>query len=73
MLVDGIHRDHCALQVLDKLRPGGFIVIDNANSNLPSATRSPYSRTFPDGPKGETWSRFARTIEAWRTIWTTSG
>ncbi len=34
-LVDGLARDHCALASLDKLRPGGLLIVDNANCFFP--------------------------------------
>jgi predicted O-methyltransferase YrrM len=35
VLVDGVYRDHCCLSVLDKIRPGGVLIIDNVNWYLP--------------------------------------
>lgn len=72
-LVDGIYRDFCALKVIDKLRPGGLLVIDNANWYLLSRSYSPNSRSFTDGPKGTCWKELAQLISVWRKIWTSSG
>jgi predicted O-methyltransferase YrrM len=73
VLVDGIYRDLCAYAVLDKVRAGGILVIDNANWYLPSESISPDSRTTDEGPASQTWAEFLRRVENWRCIWTSSG
>ncbi len=30
-LIDGAARDHCALASLDKIKPGGILIVDNVN------------------------------------------
>jgi hypothetical protein len=45
VLVDGRHRDTCANIVLEKIHPGGIIVIDDANRYLPCNSISPNSRS----------------------------
>jgi hypothetical protein len=72
-LVDGICRDHCALKVIDKLQPGGLLVIDNVNWYLPSNSRSPASRSRAQGPHGPVWQAVADRLRDWRFIWTSSG
>lgn len=73
VLVDGIYRDFCVLSVLNLIRPGGILVIDNVNKYLPSDSRSPNSRTPEDGPKGEIWGKVHQALCHWRRIWTSSG
>lgn len=73
VLVDGIFRDACVKLSLDKLRPGGLLILDNVNRYLPSNSRSPGSRTPSLGPASAVWSDIARTLEPWRRIWTSSG
>lgn len=73
VLVDGIYRDFCALNVLDRIRPGGILVIDNVNKYLPSDSRAPNSRTHKDGPQGEIWAEVYQKLSNWRTIWTSTG
>jgi hypothetical protein len=73
VLIDGIYRDSCSLRVMDKIRPGGILVIDNVNWYLPGSSHSPNSRRVLDGPKGETWDKVAKRLLGWRKIWTTSG
>ena len=73
VLVDGVQRDACALAALDKLRPGGVLIVDNANWNLPQRTYSPASRRPEDGPATEGWARFLSAVGGWRRVWTSNG
>ena len=73
VLVDGVYRDYCALGAIPLLRPGGVLIIDNANWYLPCASIAPSSRNRQQGPMGETWAKVFEQIESWRTIWTSSG
>jgi len=72
-LVDGVYRDFCALKVLQVLRPGAVLVIDNVNWYLPCRSFSPDSRTFEQGPDGAIWNQVHLAISSWRRIWTSSG
>ena len=72
-LVDGSHREFCALKVLEKIRPGGLLVIDNVNWFLCSDSDSPDSRSFANGPNGPIWKEERDRLSDWRKIWTTSG
>jgi predicted O-methyltransferase YrrM len=73
VLVDGIYRDYCALESLSKIKPGGALIIDNANWYLPCNTYSPNSRTQKQGPKGEIWRQVSEGLRTWRRFWTSSG
>ena len=72
-LIDGVFRDGCALAVLDKIKPGGMVVIDNVNIYLPSKSYSPNSRTFEQGPKTPGWEEYLHKVAGWRFIWTSNG
>ncbi len=72
-LVDGIYRDHCALKAIRLIRPGGALIIDNANWYLPSHSQAPNSRSFEQGAKGETWAHVEQALVSWRRVWTSSG
>jgi predicted O-methyltransferase YrrM len=72
-LVDGICRSACVMRVLPKLRPGGMLVIDNANLYLPCKSHSPNSRTVQKGASSELWKEFLEVVSGWRTIWTSNG
>lgn len=73
VLVDGIHRDLCAVWALEHTRPGGLILIDNANWFLPHHTRAPKSIGPRGEPDGDAWSRFHRATAGWRVEWTSDG
>ncbi len=73
VLVDGAYRGACANAVIDRIRPGGILVIDNVNWFLPSKTASPSSRTLDQGPVDKEWNDFFHRVKHWRWIWTSSG
>ena len=73
VLVDGIYRDFCVINVLNLIRPGGILVIDNVNKYLPSDSHAPNSRTPEDGPLGETWQMVDQALLPWRRFWSSTG
>jgi predicted O-methyltransferase YrrM len=73
VLIDGAYRDHCAVNVTSKIRPGGMLIVDNANWFLPSDSISPRSRTLAQGPGTPTWMEFQLSVSCWQRIWTSSG
>ena len=73
VLVDGRYRDVCANIVLEKIRPGGIIVIDNVERYLPSDSISPSSRHKGSAPGSDEWARFLNRVKDWRLIWTSNG
>jgi hypothetical protein len=73
VLVDGIYRAAVANLVIDKLRPGGLFILDNANWYLPCNSVSPNSRTISQGPASPEWGIFLHNVENWRCIWTSNG
>lgn len=73
VLVDGLYRDACALLSLDKLRPGGLLIIDNANWFLPTTSRAPASVRSENAITDHNWKALHRTLAGWRRIWTTDG
>ena len=73
-LVDGVARDHCALNMVPKMKTGGLLVLDNANLYLPNdETHSPNSRRMRNGAASEIWAEFEKSVSGWRRIWTTNG
>jgi predicted O-methyltransferase YrrM len=72
-LVDGVYRDYVTLFLLPKIRPGGVLVIDNANWFLPSPTRSPASLRPSAAPATAAWEQAAAALAGWRRIWTSNG
>lgn len=74
-LVDGVSRDHCALAVLDKLKPGGVLIVDNVNWFIPreNSGLSPNSKRPSDGCASPTWAEVHAVVSKWRCIWTSNG
>lgn len=72
-LVDGMGRDKCALRLRQKLKPGGFLILDNANWFLPCSTKSPASINIKSSAATDDWMRFNESVAEWRSIWTTNG
>ena len=70
VLVDGAHRAECAWRAVDLIRPGGLLILDNAERYLPFPSRSPERLRHPPNA---CWRRFQERIAAWRLIWTSSG
>lgn len=73
IVVDGDVRDACALNAIGKLKPGGLLLVDNANWFVPCASRAPGSRRVDQQPASEMWSRFCALVSDWRRVWTTNG
>jgi len=73
VLVDGAYRDSCALLSLDRIRPGGLLIIDNVNWFLPSTSRAPNSVRSESELCDDNWKTLHRTLASWRQIWTTDG
>lgn len=67
------HRDALALHFAETLRPGGFLMLDNANWFVPSASRSPHSRSVAQGPANAVWQQFLHRVGDWQCLWTSSG
>jgi hypothetical protein len=72
-LVDGIYRDACVCALLNKIAPGGLLIIDNINLYLPSTSRCPNS-VHPDKPPvTPLWGQVYDRLKQWRCIWTSNG
>jgi predicted O-methyltransferase YrrM len=81
-LVDGGPRSACANATVKKIRPGGFIAIDDAHRFLPSSSSSPKSRSEEMGARrapglesqdGLTWADFLCCVKDWKCTWTSDG
>lgn len=73
-LVDGSHRDTCALSMVPKIKTGGLMVVDNINWYIPCEnSTSPNARRATDGYATEKWEEFAQLTKDWRYIWTSNG
>jgi len=72
-LVDGFARGQCMLEALPKLKPGGILILDNANWYLPGPTRAPRSMKTGDAIVDAEFQRFAELTPDWRHVRTTNG
>jgi predicted O-methyltransferase YrrM len=74
-LVDGICRDQCAVKAIEKLKPGGIVILDNANWYLvpPAYSRSPSSLRLDSDVQSGMWSKFSDLVSNWRFVWTSNG
>jgi predicted O-methyltransferase YrrM len=70
VFVDGEYRDSCAMRGISLLRPGGILVLDNANTHLPCRSRSPWHMSEP---ATAIWRQFLDEVADWRHVWTTNG
>ncbi len=74
-LVDGSIRSLCTHVILPKIKPGGLVILDNANRFLPNI----YGRGFStiheprSTPRTEKWAALLQVLEAWRAIQTSDG
>lgn len=75
ILVDGDLRDHCAAVAIDRLKPGGALIIDNVERYIPRAekSRSPNARALSDGFQSPQWERVGALLASWRCVWTSNG
>jgi hypothetical protein len=72
ILVDGLHRDECAVRAVGKLRPGGLLVLDNADWYFATGSHTPASK-WNQKLWSETWGSFEAAVAGWRRIVTTNG
>jgi SAM-dependent methyltransferase len=72
ILIDGINRGKCAIYTIEKLKPGGIMVIDDVHRYLPGRSRAPLARNFNDGPVDQDWQEFLDLTLDWEYIWTSN-
>ena len=72
-LVDGVRRDECAWAVLPKIRPGGFLIIDDAHRYFPTDSRSPLALRPGGEPPTPIWGRVQHALASWECTWTSDG
>ena len=69
-LVDGLYRDEISLKILNKLKPGGIIIIDDVQRYLPSNnTLSPAKNLGYT----ENWGQFKEITQKWQRIYFSDG
>jgi hypothetical protein len=54
--------------VIPKLKPGGLLILDNANRYLPNPALGGYATVHEprSEPRTPAWARLARELESWR-------
>lgn len=70
VFVDGEYRDQTFMRGMNLLKPGGLIVLDNAEAFIPTARRTGWKVNAPATPM---WSEILGRVSNWRRIWTTDG
>lgn len=74
ILVDGLHREDCVSLALDKVKPGGLLIIDNIERYIPVKSFSPEAiRRFEDSGESKKWKQIWGILKKWRCYWTSSG
>jgi SAM-dependent methyltransferase len=74
-LVDGTIRATCMKAVLRKLKPGGLLILDNANRFIPNQ-ESGWQKTIHEPrsePRSGGWAGIIEQLRDWRWINTTDG
>jgi predicted O-methyltransferase YrrM len=74
-LVDGKIRSTCMFAVMRKIRPGGLLILDNANRYIPNGRDGRHSTVHVprDEPRTDAWARIIGALRDWRWINTTDG
>jgi SAM-dependent methyltransferase len=69
-LVDGLFRDIISLKIINKIRPGGFILIDDIERYLPSNdTHSPSKNCYYN----DNWKLFEGLTKNWHKLYFSDG
>lgn len=73
VLVDGQLRGQCAALALTLVKPGGILIIDNAEWFIPHATTSPGAIARTGTDIADDWREVVATLGGWRSVWTSNG
>jgi hypothetical protein len=72
-LVDGKLRDACMRVAMDRLRPGGLLILDNAEQFVPHRSYSPSSLQRTKAPVSAAWLGLNEQLCQWSCEWTSNG
>jgi predicted O-methyltransferase YrrM len=72
-LVDGQYRDQCARLAMELLRPGGLLIIDNAEQFFPHPSHSPSAMVRTGAAPSRLWEELRGQLAAWHCRWTSNG
>jgi predicted O-methyltransferase YrrM len=73
VLVDGQFRSRCAAAALTLLKPGGIMIIDNAEWFIPHASHSPGAIARRGTDVAADWRTVVEEVRQWRSVWTSNG
>jgi predicted O-methyltransferase YrrM len=72
-LVDGQFRDLCTQMAMRRLRPGGLLVIDNAEQFFSHASHSPSALQRTGAALSPLWLELRTQLAGWPCVWTSNG
>lgn len=74
-LIDGNVRLLCMRKALAKLRPGGLLILDNANRYVPNPFQGGHSTVHEPctAPRSAGWGELIEALAPWRWVNTTNG
>jgi hypothetical protein len=73
VLVDGQLRGRCAELALTLLKPGGILIIDNAEWFIPHPSHSPGAIARRTKAIAAEWRGVVDALQGWRRLWTSNG
>jgi hypothetical protein len=73
VLVDGQLRHECAAVALHLIKPGGILIIDNAEWFIPHNSHSPGAIARTGAPVSDGWTAVLAELGHWRLVWTSNG
>lgn len=73
IVVDGKLRDVLALKAIDKLAPGGYLLLDDAERYIPLETHAPYSYLKKQKDQLIPWKEFSSRTKEWKQLHFSSG
>jgi len=72
VLVDGRWRGKCVDVIMEKIRPGGILVIDDSHRYIPLGFKAMYARPVSQGPRGDFVHAYEK-LKKWRLLRTCDG
>lgn len=72
-VVDGKLREECLSVAMPRLKPGGYLILDNAEKYLPHATNAPAAIVQGAEDATPVDGTMAQELSEWRCYWTSDG
>lgn len=72
-IIDGLFRDHCASVIINKLKPGGLLFIDDAHRYFSINKKLFINHSSDNSSISEGWQSFMSQVRNWRRICFTDG